>query len=57
MTPFVTDVTSDGLISLGFPEPMALNSAKFSNPGKVALPKRRKLSETFMIKNQDGTQS
>lgn len=56
MTPYVTDVTSDGVISLGFPEPLALSSEKFSDPGMVALPQaRRRLGETYTIKKEDGS--
>lgn len=56
MTPYVTDVTSDGLISLGFPEPMTTSSETFSDPAKVALAKaRRVLGETYLIEKEDGS--
>lgn len=59
MTPFVTDVTSDGLISLGFPEPLTIDSATLSDPGQVAMPSttsRRLLSKTVSFEDEDGSE-
>jgi len=41
MTPFITDVTSDGLISLGFPELLETTTDDFADPDSTAI---RKLS-------------
>ena len=39
MTPFITDVTSDGLIALGFPEPLETTTEDLADTKKTAVKK------------------
>lgn len=53
MLPFVTDVTSDGLITLGFPESLSTTTDELADADATAI--RKLSSEVSMIKN-DGSQ-
>ena len=48
ISPVVTDVSSNGLISLGFPEMMLTSPAMFADPAPSAIRSRRFLSREII---------
>lgn len=53
IAPFITEVSSDGLISLGFSEMMMTSVDQFAEPMSTAV---RKLSQEVTMQKKDGSQ-